>query len=496
MRPFRSPALLLTLLAACGGGKLARPYGGHTSAQMVAPYDTASGESYAPIAEHEVVAVADAPRSTFAIDVDTASMSNVRRFLEDGALPPRDAVRVEEMINYFDYAYPQPADGPFAVVTEVGPSPFHAGRQLVHIGLQGKAIGAAETPPRNLVFLLDTSGSMASPDKLPLLKQGLGLLVERLGPADRVGIVAYAGSAGVVLEPTGDRDAIINAMDRLDAGGSTAGGDGIVAAYALARRHFDPRAINRVILATDGDFNVGVTDEGELVRLIERERDGGVFLTVLGFGTGNLADSRMEKLADHGNGNYAYIDGLAEARKVLVEEAGGTLVTIAQDVKVQVELDPAEVASYRLIGYENRLLADEDFRDDGKDAGELGAGHSVTALYEVTPAAGARGAAPLATVRLRWQPPGGGAATELAIPTAAAAPTLDATSDDFRFAAAVAGFGMLLRDSPARGDATWASIRELARASTAADPRRAALLPLLDTAARLAGAAPAPAVAR
>jgi Ca-activated chloride channel family protein len=484
MRPH--PLLCLLLLSACGGGSYKRAYSVADTA-YAAPYESAGGESYTPIQENAQVAVADAPRSTFAIDVDTASMSNVRRFLEDGALPPADAVRIEEMVNYFDYAYPDAQQGPFAVITEVGPSPFHTGRKLVHIGLQGKRLAAAETPAMNLVFLVDTSGSMADADRLPLLKQGLKLVVDEMGADDRIGIVAYAGSAGVVLEPTSDRDAILAALQRLESGGSTAGAQGIVAAYDLAHRHFDKRAINRVILATDGDFNVGVTNEEELVKLIEEERRGGVFLTVLGFGTGNLKDSRMEKLADHGNGNYAYIDTLAEARKVLVEEAGGTLVTIAQDVKVQVEFDEEQVAAYRLLGYENRMLAEQDFRNDAKDAGELGAGHSVTAIYEIEPAEHARANAALATVRLRWQPPGGGEATEMAVEAVDRGLALGKTSDDFRFSAAVAGFGMLLRGSEQRGDATWASVRDLARAAADGDTRRIQLVSLVEIAARLAG---------
>jgi Ca-activated chloride channel homolog len=486
----------VALTAACGGVHRS----GFTHTAAVARHDVGFAEAYAPISENGVFAVADAPRSTFAIDVDTAAMSNVRRFLEDGALPPRDAVRIEEMINYFDYAYPDPTDGgPFAVITEVGPSPFHDGRQLVHIGLQGQRIAAADLPPRNLVFLVDTSGSMDEPDKLPLLKQAFSLLVDQLGADDRVGIVVYAGSAGVVLEPTpGDRkDAILGALTRLEAGGSTHGAGGIVTAYAEVRRHFARGGVNRVILATDGDFNVGISSDDELVRLIERERKDGIGLTVLGFGTGNLKDAKMEKLADHGNGNYAYIDSIAEARKVLVEEAGGTLVTIAQDVKVQVEFDPAQVTSYRLIGYENRLLATEDFRDDTKDAGELGAGHSVTAIYEIEPASGATAGAAMATVRLRWQPPGGGEATEIAAPVDGGRP-LAATSHDFRFSAAVAGFGMLLRDSEHKGAATWTTVRDLARGAADADPtgRRLQLVSLVETAARLAGAELGPTRAR
>ncbi len=343
-------------------------------------------EGYAAIVENDFKRPTDTPLSTFSIDVDAASYANVRRFLDGGALPVHDAVRIEELVNYFEYDYPDPeGEHPFAVVTEVSECPWAPDHRLVHIGLQGERIDTRDLPPSNLVFLMDVSGSMNSPDKLPLLKQAFALLTDNLREQDRVGIVVYAGAAGVVLEPTNDRQAILDALDRLEAGGSTAGGEGIKLAYALARKHFDAEKNNRVILATDGDFNVGASSDAEMMRLVERERASGVFLSVLGFGTGNLQDSKMETIADHGNGHYAYIDSISEARKVLVNEMGGTLVTIAKDVKVQVEFNPAHVAAYRLVGYENRLLADEDFNDDTKDAGELGAGHSVTALYEIVP---------------------------------------------------------------------------------------------------------------
>jgi Ca-activated chloride channel family protein len=444
--------------------------------------------------------------STFSIDVDTASYANVRRFLTGGSMPPIDAVRVEELINYFDYTYPDPpADVPVGVMAEVGPSPFRPGRQLVHVGIQGRR-PAGPTPPLNLVFLLDTSGSMSEANKLPLVAEALGLLAARLRPIDRVGIVVYAGSDGVVLEPTSDRRAVSDALGRLGAGGSTNGGAGIEAAYALAERHLDPDAVNRVVLCSDGDFNVGVSDPAALVRLIEDKRATGVYLTVLGFGTGNLKDATMESLAQYGNGNYAYIDSLAEARMVLVDEMDGTLVAIAKDVKVQVEFNPARVATYRLVGYENRLLAERDFTDDAKDAGELGAGHSVTAIYEVELTRGvARGqrrlkyqsgrrltaaaaGGELATVRVRYKRPGQEeAAPELAVAVRDADVELARTSSDFRFAAAVAGFGMLLRDSAARGEATWPSVRELAAGAAGDAPDRAELLGLIDRAAGLAG---------
>ncbi|HLM66718.1 MAG TPA: von Willebrand factor type A domain-containing protein, partial [Longimicrobium sp.] len=359
-----------------------------TPAPAPPPAPPMNTEEYDLIQENPFLAASRDPLSTFSIDVDPASYSNVRRFVRDGRAPPRDAVRIEELVNYFSYDYPDPrGQHPFAVVTEVGTAPWNPRHQLVHVGIQGRRMPAAQLPPSNLVFLVDVSGSMNSPDKLPLVQASLRLLVEELDARDRVAMVVYAGAAGVVLDATpGDRrEVILDAIERLQAGGSTAGAEGIRLAYEVARRGFIRGGNNRVILATDGDFNVGVSSQAELVQLIEQKRDEGTFLTVLGFGTGNLADARMEQIADHGNGNYAYIDGLLEARKVLVQEMGGTLFTIAKDVKLQVEFNPRHVYAYRLIGYENRLLAAEDFANDRKDAGELGAGHSVTALYEVVP---------------------------------------------------------------------------------------------------------------
>ena len=493
---------------------------GYAAMQMGAPAaeQEMNTESYSHIVENDFVKVADAPLSTFAVDVDTASYANVRRFLDDGSLPPPDAVRIEELVNYFDYDYAEPqGDVPFSVTTEVGPSPWHAGNSLVHIGLQAKSVPEAELPPRNLVFLLDVSGSMNDPKKLPLLKQAFSLLVDRLGQRDHVGIVVYAGASGVVLEPTaGDEKAtILEALGRLQAGGSTNGGAGIEQAYALVARNFQPGAVNRVVLATDGDFNVGTTNEGSLVRLIEEKREQGVFLTVLGFGTGNVKDSTMEKLADHGNGNYAYIDSLTEARKVLVTEAGGTLITVAKDVKIQVEFNPATVRSYRLVGYENRLLAAQDFNDDTKDAGEIGAGHSVTALYEVEPAtAGAPPAAgavdplkyqgdrplstaaasgALMTVKLRYKAPDSDTSVgPLAFEVLETGRAVADTSADFRFSAAVAGFGMLLRGSKHAGSLGWADVASLAEGSLGADARgyRRDFLRLVAEAGKLAGGAP------
>jgi Ca-activated chloride channel family protein len=458
------------------------------------PGDVPAGgdrEGYAHLDENRFLEVASSPLSTFAIDVDAASYANVRRFLDSGALPPRGAVRIEELVNYFPYAYDAPwGDAPFAIHTEVAAAPWSPGHRLVRIGIQGRRIDTAELPPSNLTFLVDVSGSMNDPRKLPLLKSALRLLVEQLREEDRVAIVVYAGAAGVVLPSTSgaDRGAILGALERLEAGGSTAGGQGLRLAYRVARESFRRGGNNRVILATDGDFNVGVSSDAEMVRLVEEERGDGIFLTVLGFGTGNYQDAKMEALADHGNGNYAYVDGLAEARKVLVTEMGGTLVTIAKDVKVQVEWNPALVASYRLIGYENRLLAAEDFNDDRKDGGELGAGHSVTALYEVVPrgAEGGRsGVDPLRyqravpraaaasgellTVKLRYKEPTGDESRLLARTLADRPTPMEAASADFRFAAAVAQWGMLLRGSEHRGEASYGSVLSLAGSALGED---------------------------
>jgi len=430
-------------------------------------------EDYAALGENQFMPVAQAAISTFSIDVDTASYSNVRRFLNDGALPPIDAVRIEELINYFRYDYAPPSGPePFAVIHEVADCPWNAEARLVHIGLQAKTIAAQQLPARNLVFLLDVSGSMESPDKLPLLRNAMKLLVANLDADDHVAIVVYAGAAGVVLEPTSgaEQQTIMAALDRLQAGGSTNGGAGIERAYALAREHFEAGAINRVILATDGDFNVGTSSQSALEDLIVQERDSGVFLSVLGLGTGNLKDSTMEMLADKGNGNYAYLDTISEARKVLVEEAGGTLVTVAKDVKIQVEFDPAQVASYRLIGYENRVLDNQDFADDRKDAGEIGAGHSVTALYEIVAAEHAEPGKPLADLRLRYKQPEGEQSQQIEFSIVDMGGSLEASSIDFRFAAAVAEFGLLLRDSAQRGTANWAQTKALAEGAIGADP--------------------------
>ncbi len=495
-----------------GGGESAMGYGRGAMAVSPAramPMIELNTEAYAHIAESGFVHVKDTPLSTFSIDVDTASYSNVRRMLRDGQLPPPDAVRVEEMINYFDYADAPPTDGqPIAIHSEVTEAPWAPEHRLVRIALRARDIAQETSVPRNLVFLVDVSGSMASEDKLPLLKRGLGLLARDLRARDSLAIVVYAGASGLALPATSgaERDAITGALANLEAGGSTHGAAGIELAYQVAQEHFVKGGVNRVILATDGDFNVGVTSEGELTRLIEEKRKSGVFLTVLGFGRGNLKDSAMEALADKGNGNYAYIDSIEEAHKVLVRQAGSTLVTVAKDVKVQVEWNPAHVASYRLIGYENRKLADRDFADDTKDAGEMGAGHRVTALYDVTLRAASRrtGEVPalryqgdraltaaaasseLLTVKVRYKLPEGRESALLSRTVQDEAHALSKASPDMRLSVAVAGFGMLLRGSEHKGRTTLALVRALAQSATAVTAReRMELLDLMDAAGRL-----------
>jgi Ca-activated chloride channel family protein len=467
-------------------------------------------EEYGRITENDFLEAVNNPRSTFSIDVDTASYSNVRRFINQGQLPPADAVRIEELINYFRYKYPEPdGDEPFSISTELAACPWEPAHKLIHIGLQGKRIPLANAPANNLVFLIDTSGSMDSPDKLPLLKSAFKLLTDQLREQDRVAIVVYAGSAGLVLPSTSgsDKKTILSAIDKLEARGSTAGGAGINLAYEVATRNFIPSANNRVILATDGDFNVGVSSDGELLRLIERERESGVFLTVLGFGTGNIKDSKMELLADKGNGNYAYVDTISEARKVLVSELGGTLNTIAKDVKVQVEFNPANVQAYRLIGYENRLMRAEEFNDDKKDAGEMGAGHSVTALYEIIPVGvqaklpavdplryqsrdakrGAFANDELMTVKLRYKAPKDAASAMLARSVMDEDTGAESASENTLFAAAVAEFGMLLRDSRLKGQSSFENCLALARESRGDDPEgyRAEFIGLVEKSADL-----------
>ncbi len=504
-----------------------------------------SAEAYAAIHDNPFATPLQEPLSTFSIDVDTAAYSNMRRFLTQGSWPPADSVRIEEMVNYFSYDYTPPGaeisnlksqisnskseisnlkseisnpDAPFAVHMEVAGCPWNADHRLVRVGLKGKEIALDKRPVSNLVFLIDVSGSMQPENKLPLVKQGIRRLVDQLGENDRVGIVVYAGASGLALDSTNatQKDVILSSIENLQAGGSTNGGEGIQLAYALARKHFIPKGTNRVILCTDGDFNVGVTNQDDLTRLIEEESKSGVFLSVLGFGMGNLKDSTLEKLADKGNGNYAYIDTLREANKVFVEQMTGTLITIAKDVKIQIEFNPSQVGAYRLIGYENRMLATQDFNDDTKDAGEIGAGHTVTALYEIVPpnklpaqskpvteeklkyqpAKGSgvffpppksdptsnlelprrekdsrpRDAAnELLTIKLRYKQPDADKSSLIEMPLVDAGRSFGQASTDFRFAASVASFGMILRHSPHRGNATLDSVVELAQSSLGAD---------------------------
>jgi Ca-activated chloride channel family protein len=466
-------------------------------------------ESYDNITENSWLSTLDRPLSTFSVDVDAASYGNVRRFITSGQLPPVDAVRIEELINYFDYDYPDPrGKHPFSITTEVAECPWNSHNKLVHIGLQGERIAVEDLPPSNLVFLIDVSGSMNQPNKLPLLKSSFHMLVDQLRPQDRVAIVVYAGAAGLVLPSTcgSDRETILCAIDRLEAGGSTAGGAGIQLAYHVAQQNFLEDGNNRVILATDGDFNVGASSDGDMERLIEEKRKSGVFLTVLGFGEGNLKDSKMEKIADKGNGHYAYIDNIVEAKKVLVNEMGATLLTIAKDVKLQVEFNPARVASYRLLGYENRLLQDRDFDDDTKDAGEIGAGHSVTALYEITlvDRNDDRGERPLKysdrtvrrdnrygdellTVSFRYKEPTVSESKLLAVAIRDRGTRFASASDNFRFSAAVAEFGMILRNSPEKGSATMEQVIATARSARGEDPHgyRAEFVSLAETAQAL-----------
>jgi Ca-activated chloride channel family protein len=485
---------------AAGVAGVGRPVAVDRTYPIFAPHDA---ESYASLPENGLRYVGADPLSTFSIDVDTASYANVRRFLTEGRLPPPDAVRVEEMINYFRFDYPQPSRGePFSITTELAECPWNPAHRLALIGIQGRELTDREPAPRNLVFLLDVSGSMSTPDKLPLVRNAMRMLADVLTPADRVAIVVYAGASGLLLpSTTGDRkDAIHRAIAQLEAGGSTNGGAGITLAYQVAREHFIRDGVNRVILATDGDFNVGVTNQDELVRLIEQERTSGVFLSVLGVGAGNLKDSTMEKLADKGNGNYSYLDSLHEARKVLVREAGATLTTIAKDVKIQVEFNPAVVSAYRLIGYENRALRNEDFNNDRKDAGEMGAGHSVTALYEIIPV-GVDLVDPLkyqprsqlprdadtteaATVKVRYKAPG---ADVSRLTTTVVRNTPRAMTANLAFASAVAEFGMLLRGSEYRGNASYEAALARARAFRGSDPEgyRAEFVRLVDLASGL-----------
>jgi Ca-activated chloride channel family protein len=450
-------------------------------------------ESYDFISDNPFVRVSQDTLATFSIDVDTASYSNLRRFLTMNQLPPKDSVRIEEMINYFTYDYPSPTGRrPIGIYTEVAAAPWQPDHRLVRIGIKARDIDISRRPPSNLVFLIDVSGSMATPEKLPLLQSALKLMVQRLGEGDHVAIVTYAGASGLQLPSTsGDKKEIINAaIESLSAGGSTNGASGILLAYETANSNFIRGGINRVVLATDGDFNVGITNQGDLTRLIEDKAKSGVFLSVLGFGMGDYKDSTLEKLADKGNGNYAYIDTLNEARKVLVEEMSGTLMTVAKDVKIQVEFNPAEVNAYRLIGYENRALRHEDFNDDNKDAGDMGAGQTVTALFEIVPrgveiqtssvdrlkyqqvpqtTTRRGGNGELLNLKIRYKEPEGNTSQLMESPVVDRTTAFNNASPDFRFAAAVASFGMILRDSPYKGQWTMEAVIDTAERSKAAD---------------------------
>lgn len=461
-------------------------------------------EEYSTIHENGFKKVLDNALSTFSIDVDAASYSNMRRFINNGQLPPKDAVRIEEMINYFNYEYENPTGkDPFSINTELARAPWNENHLIAQIGLQGKKIELENLPASNIVFLLDVSGSMSAPNKLPLLKSAFKLLVNELRPQDKVSIVVYAGAAGVVMEPTdgNDKKKIMEALDQLQAGGSTAGGAGIKLAYKLVKEQYIEGGNNRVVLATDGDFNVGASSNAEMERLIEEKRNEGVFLTVLGFGMGNYKDSKMETLADKGNGNYAYIDNMKEAKKVLVNEFGGTMFTIAKDVKIQVEFNPTVVQAYRLIGYENRLLNDEDFNDDKKDAGELGSGHTVTALYEIIPVGVESefvkdidplkyqsndqkvisSTDELLTVKFRYKEPDGSTSKLI---TKVVENEIRKSSNNLDWSMAVAGFGMLLRDSEYKGDLAYEAILSLAKSSKGEDEfgYRAEFIELVDLA--------------
>jgi len=449
-------------------------------------YQEFNTESYDVVNENTFKDVINNPLSTFSIDVDKASYSNIRRFLTQNQKPVKDAVRIEEMINYFDYDYPQPTNGnPFSVTIEGDKCPWNEKHQLVLVGLKGENLNDKQIPPSNLVFLLDVSGSMEDANKLPLIKKTFKYLVENLRPIDKVAIVVYAGAAGVVLESTsGDKkETIISSIERLQAGGSTAGGEGINLAYAIAKQNYIKGGNNRVILATDGDFNIGASSDAEMVRLIEEKRKDGIFLSILGVGMGNYKDSKVEKIADAGNGNYSYIDNLLEAKKVFGTELWGTLYTIAKDVKIQVEFNPNKVKAYRLIGYENRMLNKEDFNDDKKDAGEIGCGHTVTALYEIIPADSDENISnvdPLEyqkqsvvadsknmmTVKVRYKKPDGD--TSLLITERVSSDKLNATNN-IRFASSVAEFGMLLRESEFKGSSSYATVLKRAKSSVGLD---------------------------
>ncbi len=454
--------------------------------------DDFNTEGYDFIQDNKFVRVTDHPLSTFSIDVDAASYGNVRRYLNNGSLPPAGAVRIEEMINYFHYTYPQPTDDkPFTINTEMAQAPWNKDHKLVMIGMQGKKIAMDKLPASNLTFLIDVSGSMEDENKLPLVKASMKMLVDQLRESDKVAIVVYAGAAGMVLKPTSgnNKTKIKEAIDNLNAGGSTAGGEGIRLAYKTAKQHFIAGGNNRVILCSDGDFNVGESSDDAMERLIENERKGGVYLTVLGYGMGNYKDSKMQKLAQKGNGNHAYIDDISEAKKVLVNEFGGTMFAIAKDVKLQVEFNPALVQGYRLIGYENRMLAKEDFNNDKKDAGELGSGHTVTAIYEVIPAGikdtmmgtvdalkyqqpvktTGNNKTEMMTVKARYKPIDSESSLLLSYPVVNNVKGIESASENLRFSASVAAFGMLLRNSEFKGDVNYDMILQIAKKSKGID---------------------------
>lgn len=471
------------------------------------PFNT---EDYSAIKPNIFHSPLDEPLSTFSIDVDTANFSNIRRMLNQGFLPEPKSVRIEELVNYFAYDYPQPEDEhPFAVYSEMSVCPWNQKRNLVHIGLQGKKLNLTKAPPSNLVFLLDVSGSMNAPNKLPLVVESMKMLSENLRGTDKVAIVVYAGAAGEVLPSTGGNQKmkINEALDRLQAGGSTAGGAGINLAYKIAEENYIQGGNNRIILCTDGDFNVGASSDAHLSDLIEQKRNKGVYLTVLGFGMGNYKDNKLELLADKGNGNYAYIDNLTEAKKFLVNEMASTLYTIAKDVKLQIEFNPAHVKAYRLIGYENRLLNKEDFKDDTKDAGELGAGHNVTAVYEIIPmesketvpeldnlkyqdnkiSEAAKNSPEALTVKLRYKLPDSDTSTPFEVPVMNKTLPLEKSSENYKFSAAVIGYGLMLQESENKAALTWQMVKDLAKESLGKDSEgyRAEFLTLIDTAAKL-----------
>jgi Ca-activated chloride channel family protein len=468
-------------------------------------------EEYDAIVENKFLAATNNPLSTFSIDVDEAAYSNIRRYIENGSMPPAGAVRIEEMINYFDYTYPRPTnDEPFRVFTELSDCPWNTQHKLVHIGLQGKEIPMENLPASNMVFLVDVSGSMDEANKLPLVQESLNLLTDQLREKDRVAIVVYAGNAGMVLPSTSgaNKTKIKEAINDLEAGGSTAGGEGIQLAYKTARENFIENGNNRIILATDGDFNVGMSSDDELVRLIEKERKSGIFLSVLGYGMGNYKDSKMQQLADKGNGNHSYIDNINEAKKVLVSEFGSTLFTIAKDVKIQIEFNPTKVQAYRLVGYENRMLASEDFNDDTKDAGELGSGHTVTALYEIIPVGvkddftksvdalkyqvnnrpATGNTDEVMTIKLRYKKPNEDVSKLLTEVVKDKYTIGEMTSDNFRFSAAVAEFGLLLRNSDYKQSASYSQVVGLAKSARGADRNgyRAEFIRLVETVTSLA----------